>query len=298
MNYSDRARIIVVIGVAFASLSAIFIRLSDAPPLVIAFYRMLFTSFMLLPSYVLRLRRGRAGVPYRHSRSVVLRLVLSGVFLALHFATWITSLQFTSVASAVVLVTLHPIFVATGSILFLRESVRPAVFGCIFAAIAGSVILSFADAGANAGALTGNLLAVAGAIAVSGYMLIGRAVRKTVGAVTYNFSVYASATFMLFVFVLVRGDALSGYGLREFLIFIALAFFCTVLGHSIFNWGLKYLPASYVSASILLEPIFASAMAAVLFAEVPGALAILGGVIVVVSLFGVVRLDSAARRGG
>ncbi len=294
---SHHARPVLVAGVLFASLSAIFIRLSDAPPLVIAFYRMLFTSAMLLPSYLLGLRRraalhSRGGAPSsRHPLRVVLLLVLSGLFLALHFATWITSLQYTSVASAVVLVSLHPIFVATGSVLFLRESVRPAVFACILAAIAGSVILSVPDAGADPGAMTGNLLAVAGAAAVSGYMLIGRAMRRTVGAVTYNFSVYVSTTLFLLVFTRIASIPLAGYALREFVIFLALAFFCTVLGHSIFNWGLKYLAASFVSASILLEPLFATVLAAMLFSEIPGLLAILGGAVVIVSLLGVIRLD-------
>ncbi|MFW6252759.1 MAG: DMT family transporter, partial [bacterium] len=296
MNSTDRARLIVLVGVAFASLSAIFIRLSDSPPLVIAFYRMLFTSAMLLPPYLLRLHRRRSDIgPQRHPVRVIALLLLSGVFLALHFATWITSLRYTSVASAVVLVTLHPVFVATGSIVFLRESVRPAVFLCIFSAIAGSIILSLSNAGSETGALTGNLLAVAGAVAVSGYMLIGRAVRRTVGVVTYNFSVYLTATVVLMVFVVLSGEPFSGYSLREFALFLALAFFCTILGHSIFNWGLKYLPASFVSASILLEPISASVLAAVLFAEIPGPMALLGGFIVVASLFGVIRLDAQAK---
>lgn len=303
MNATEHPRFIVVVGVAFASLSAIFIRLSDSPPLAIAFYRMLLTSAMLLPSYLIGLRRQRrrrfphAGPDaVRHPLRVVLLLGLSGFFLALHFATWITSLQYTSVASAVVLVTLHPIFVATGSIVFLRESVRPAVFVCIFAAIAGSIILSVSDAGSDPGAMTGNLLAIAGAITVSGYMLIGRAVRRTVGVVTYNFSVYVSATVLLWMFTFVGTVPLTGYALREYLIFLSLAFFCTILGHSVFNWGLKYLAASFVSASILLEPIFASVLAAILFAEIPGPAALLGGAIVVVSLFGVVRLDLTRRQ--
>lgn len=297
MNTTDRARLIVFVGVAFASLSAIFIRLSDSPPLIIAFYRMLFTSAMLLPSYLLRLHRRTSDlVPHRHPARVIALLLLSGVFLALHFATWITSLQYTSVASAVVLVTLHPIFVATGSILFLRESVRPAVFMFIFTAIAGSIVLSLSDAGGESGALTGNLLAVAGAVSVSGYMLIGRAVRRTVGAVTYNFSVYLTATVVLMAFAWINDEPFTGYSMREFALFLALAFFCTILGHSIFNWGLKYLPASFVSASILLEPIFASVLAAILFVEIPGPMALLGGLIVVASLFGVIRLDAGSKR--
>ncbi|MFP4644737.1 MAG: DMT family transporter [Spirochaetales bacterium] len=327
MKLYRAARSLVVLGVAFASLSAILIRISDAPPVVIAFYRMLFTSAMLTPLFAASRRprhsRRRAAISERnakvtthhssptregsrpHRQDSVMRdaggrpltrrdvflLVASGAFLAIHFASWNASLSYTTVASSVVLVTLHPMFVALGSVAFLGERVPGKAFGYISLAIVGSALLSYGDFALGPEALLGNMLAVIGAIAVAGYMLIGRFLRRSIEAKVYNITVYSVAAVILFAIAIARGDALSPYPLHEFLIFAALAFFCTILGHSIFNWALKYVSASSVSTSILLEPIFASLMALFLFAEVPGPMAIGGGAIVVVSLYMVLQAE-------
>ncbi len=315
MDLSKYARPLVVLAVAFASLSAILIRISNAPPIAIAFYRMLFTSMMLLPALAwVRAwppgsarstgsaetgntdnTAGTSSGKRPDLRSLGL-LAASGAFLALHFATWNASLSYTTVASSVVLVTLHPIFVAVGSILFLKERVPAAAFLFIVCAIFGSALLSYGDFALGSEALLGNALAVAGAIAVAGYMLLGRFLRRRIDATVYNITVYSVAAAILLPMAIVAGNPISGYPFSEFVLFAALAFFCTILGHSIFNWALKYVPASSVSTSILLEPIFATLMAAALFDEVPGVLAILGGSIVVISLYLVIRLDSRSRR--
>ncbi len=303
MSSYRAARSLVVLGVAFASLSAIFIRISDAPPVVIAFYRMLFTSVMLVPLFLTRQKRGNpqeegpeespgAGPRgARLSQRDLSLLVASGAFLAIHFASWNASLSYTTVASSVVLVTLHPMFVALGSVLLLGEHVPRRAFGFIALAIAGSALLSYGDFALGPEALFGNMLAVIGALAVAGYMLIGRFLRRSMQAKVYNISVYSVAAIILLLISLLRGDALGPYPAHEFLIFASLAFFCTILGHSIFNWALKYVSASSVSTSILLEPIFATLMALVLFHEVPGPLAIAGGSIVVLSLYMVLRTE-------
>lgn len=299
MSTYKSARILVFVGVAFASLSAILIRISDAPPLVIAFYRMLFTSVMLAPVLMRRERTQRNTQRSTRSLPAMRTLGLlagSGAFLALHFATWNASLSYTTVASSVVLVTLHPIFVAVGSVIFLREHVPPAAFVFIVLAIVGSAILSYGDLALGPEAMLGNALAVAGAISVAGYMLLGRFLRRHVTALSYNWSVYTVAAAILLPASLLAGNPLNGYPPVEFAIFAALAFFCTVLGHSIFNWALKYVSASSVSTSILLEPIFATLMALVIFEEVPGPAALVGGIIVVASLYMVIRLENAAGR--
>ncbi len=300
MDLSKYARPLVVLAVAFASLSAILIRISNAPPIAIAFYRMVFTGIMLTPVLAwvrLQPRKNGRGSPVRSldRRSIGL-LAASGAFLALHFATWNASLSYTTVASSVVLVTMHPIFVAVGSIVFLKERVPAAAFVFIVFAIFGSALLSYGDFALGSEALLGNALAVAGAVSVAGYMLLGRFLRRRVDATVYNLVVYSVAAAILLPMAIVAGNPLSGYPLSEFVIFAALAFFCTILGHSIFNWALKYVPASSVSASILLEPIFATLMAAALFHEIPGVLAIIGGTIVVISLYLVIRLESRSRR--
>lgn len=311
MDLSTHARPLVIIAVAFASLSAILVRLSSAPPIIIAFYRMVFTSAMLLPLLAARYRAGTDGPgtgstkagdqrrpsrPGRPGRRTLLLLTASGTFLALHFATWNASLSYTTVASSVVLVTLHPIFVATGSVFLLGERVPKVAFLYIVSAIAGGAVLSYGDFALGGEAMIGNALAVAGAISVAGYMLIGRFLRRELGAIGYNVSVYLVAALVLLLFALLAGNPLFGYAPRDIALFAALAFFCTVLGHSILNWALKFVPASTVSTSILLEPIFATLMAMLLFEEIPGSWALLGGTIVVISLYRVIRCEQRAAR--
>lgn len=281
MNLTSRTRPIVIVAVAFTSISAILIRLSEAPPLTIAAYRMLFSFIMIAPFALPRIRRltGRD----------LLLAVASGAFLALHFATWITAVTLTSVASATVLVSMHPVIVLVGSVLFLRETPLPGVTALILLALAGTVILSWGDLRSGVGDLGGNLLALAGAGAVSGYMLLGSSLRKRVGALQYNALVYAVAAALLFPLALLWGAEPAPLALREYLIFAGLAFFCTILGHALFNWALKYVRATFVSTSILLEPVFATVMAIFVLGEIPSLLTLLGGIIVIAALYGISR---------
>jgi drug/metabolite transporter (DMT)-like permease len=281
VNLTSRTRPIVIVAVAFTSISAILIRLSEAPPLTIAAYRMLFSFIMIAPFALPRIRRltGRD----------LLLAVASGAFLALHFATWITAVTLTSVASATVLVSMHPVIVLVGSVLFLRETPLPGVTALILLALAGTVILSWGDLRSGVGDLGGNLLALAGAGAVSGYMLLGSSLRKRVGALQYNALVYAVAAALLFPLALLWGAEPAPLALREYLIFAGLAFFCTILGHALFNWALKYVRATFVSTSILLEPVFATVMAIFVLGEIPSLLTLLGGIIVIAALYGISR---------
>ena len=286
MNISSRTRPIAIIAVAFTSISAILIRLSDAPPLAIAAYRMLFAFLMIAPFALPRMRRlgGRD----------LLLAVASGAFLALHFATWITSVTLTSVASATVLVSMHPVIVLVGSVLILREKPLPGVSGLIVLALAGTVLLSWGDLRSGVGDIGGNLLALAGAAAVAGYMLLGSSLRRRVGALQYNALVYGVAALILFPLARLFGAPLAPFPPREYLIFAGLAFFCTILGHALFNWALKYVRATFVSTSILLEPVFATVMAIFVLGEIPSILTLLGGVVVIGALWGIARGERRA----
>lgn len=281
MNLSSRARPIVVVAVAFTSVSAILIRLSQAPPLTIAAYRMLFAFLMIAPFALPRMRRltGRD----------LLLAAASGGFLALHFATWITAVTLTSVASATVLVSMHPVIVLLGSVLFLREKPLPGVTALVLLALIGTTILSWEDLRSGVGDLGGNLLALAGAAAVAGYMLLGSSLRKRVGALQYNALVYGVAALILLPLATLWGSSLGPFELREYLIFGGLAFFCTILGHALFNWALKYVRATFVSTSILMEPVFATVMAVFILGEIPSLLTLMGGVVVIVALYGISR---------
>lgn len=281
--------VVVVIAVAFSSLSSLFIRLSTAPPIAVAAWRMLLSTAFVVP---LALADRRAATPddrdtasHPTRRHQVGMLLLSGLFLAAHFATWITSLQLTSVTHSTVLVTIHPVIVLVAGLIVLREPIGAARAIGAVGAIAGALILSLG--GSRSGVeptVAGDLLAFAGAVAVAGYLVIGRWARRTMGVWRYSLAVYAVAAVALVGLAAVSGVALGGYGTRNLVLFAALAFFCTILGHGLINWGLRFVPAGEVSMLILLEPVFATIMAVIWLGEIPGGVTIAGAVVVLASL--------------
>jgi len=275
-------RAVVMAGVFFVSLSAILIKLSNAPSLVIAAYRMTFTVFLMAPTFA-------SGVHSRKTapsgRDMVLAGI-SGVFLAVHFAAWISSLKYTTVASATVLVNTQPLFIVVLAFFFLGERIsRRALFWMLFA-FAGSAVISVGggDAGGS-NPLTGNLLATGGALASSGYMLIGRALRQRLSAGAYSFMVYLTSAVLLVAFVVATGKPLFTYPPVEYLIFVGLAVFPTLLGHNLFNWSLGYLKPSFVSVAILGEPVFSTILALIIFVEIPTVYTIIGGAAVISGIY-------------
>ncbi len=294
-------RIAVLIGVLFTSTSAILIRLSDAPPLAIAAWRMTFSALLMLVPMVWSIVPARIplGAPRRLRGTDLLWCIASGFFLALHFASWITSLSFTSVAAATVLVDTHPIFIVVLSSLFLKEKVRRLSLGLILIALAGSVLLAVEPGSGAGGTLYGNGLALFGAIAVSGYLMIGRIVRPRLGVTQYTFLVYASAAAMLLGVCLITGTPVSGFSPVNYLLFAGLAVFPTLLGHSVFNWALRYLPPIFISISVLGEPVLATCMALLVFSEVPTALTVIGGAVVIGAIGAYLLYENALpQRGG
>lgn len=277
----NAARLIVVVGVVFASFSSIIIRFSTAPPLVIAFYRMCFASVVMLPLFLRKVfaegERAEAGD--------LLRMIVGGLFLGIHFAAWITSLGLTSVASSVILVTTHPILVFFLSRLFFRERGSAAQLFYVVMAIFGSAVLTFGDAGGGETALSGNLLAFLGGMTVGLYLIVGRSVRRRVSLVYYTFVVYATSALFLLAGAAAAGNPLFGYAPREWLLFLSLALVCTLLGHSLYNWSLKYLNPTFVSVTVLIEPVVASTLAFFLFDEFPAPVSALGAMIVLVAIF-------------
>lgn len=277
---------IVFAAVAFVSVSSILVRLSVAPSLVIAAWRMIIAA-VLLAGVPLVFREGRDGAVKMSRPSVrdVLLLIASGILLALHFAAWVTSLSLTSVVHSTVLVTAHPAIVLVASAVIFRQKVDRKRLAATVVALAGAVLL--AGGGSVSGRQptpAGDLLAFAGAVAIAGYFIIGGYLRRSLSAGWYNSTVHAVAAAALVGATVVFGQPLGPYPLREYLIFAALAVFCTILGHSMLNWALKYVSASDVSLAVLLEPVFASILAAILFHEIPGGRTVLGAVVVLGSL--------------
>ncbi len=291
-----KPRVVVAIGVVFTAFSAILVRLSDAPPLAVASWRMIFTTALLAPLVVYERTRGGPprtaqddDAPGPGRTGVILLSVASGAFLALHFALWITSLSYTSVASSTILVTTHPVIVGVAGHLLLGERITLRGVLSMLSALAGSVLLVWGGFGAGEAAAFGNLLAFLGAVTVSGYLILGRVARRRLSVNGYTIIVYPVAAALLVGASVLLRVPLGPYPVREILIFLGLALFCTLLGHSLFNWALKYVSPTIVSTSILGEPVIAAFLAVLLFGEVPALLTFVGGSVILVSVYGFMK---------
>jgi drug/metabolite transporter (DMT)-like permease len=264
--------IFLPIGILAISTASILIKLCEAPSLIIATYRMIFASLLLLPfaSYQKSWRSW--------NRKEIGWLMLSGFFLSLHFASWITSLKFTSVASSVVLVTTHPIFVGLGAWLFLKEPLGLHLILGILLSVLGSGLISYGDMTLSNQALMGDGLALVGAMAASGYFLVGRKMRRNQDLLSYIFPVYSTAGLALVLSSLLFQKSFFGYSTTTYLFMFLLALIPQLIGHTTFNWALRYLPASLVSITILGEPIGSTLLAYFILGEKLTTLKILGGI--------------------
>ncbi len=278
-------RVALIIGVFFMSWSAIFIKLAAAPVLIIAFYRMFFAVVLLTPETVLR------RMP-RLSRRDLLLMIASGILLAAHFAAWIAALKRTNVAVAVVLVNTHPLFVSILAWLFLREKLgSKALFWMVLTVLATGA-LSFGDFAAGESRVIGNLLAIAGAVLVSGYLIIGRLLRRGISARVYVYIVYAASAGTLLVACLATGAPLFGHPGSDYLWFLGLALFPTLLGHSVFNWALGHLKTSVVATAILGEPVFATVLSLIILGEEPGIATVVFGPLLLYAIYRFVRAEA------
>jgi drug/metabolite transporter (DMT)-like permease len=254
---------VLVLGITAVSFASILIRWCPAPALTIAFYRLLFAS-LLFAVFTGRqaLREWRNMPPKAISLGVI-----SGIALAAHFATWITSLFYTSVASSVVLVSTSPIFVALGARFVLREPARPALFAGLAIAILGAAMIAFADADGDRDSLWGDLLALVGAVSFSVYFLAGRILRRQLSTGAYVVMSYSVGAITLWISAFVLQAPLLGFSWQIFGMFALIALVPQVIGHTSFNWALKYLSAPTVSVLMLGEPIGVSILAYLLLGE-------------------------------
>ena len=284
MKYIEKhPMIMIIIGILGISLSAIFVRLSQAPSVVIAACRLLWTVLLLSPM-VFGKRNSRKELFSLSGKQVIL-CVVSGVFLAIHFALWFESLKQTSVASSTAIVCTEVVWVAVGYRLFMKGITTKKAWICIALALGGSFLIAFSDATGEGGHLYGDILSLLSAMAVAVYTLLGRAGRKTMTTTIYTYVVYLACAITLILFTALQQYSVDAFEPSAILVGFLLAVFSTILGHSIFSWCLKYFSPSFVSASKLCEPIVAAAVAAVLFREVPGVLQVIGGAIVIGGVF-------------
>ena len=279
----------LIISIVAVSTASILIRMSAAGPLAIAAYRLTFATLILLPFYI---QSGGVGRLLGSSRRDVLTLVSVGLVLALHFASWITSLSFTTVASSVIFVHVDPIFVAAVSHFVFKERIgRGAVLG-IVVAFAGAAVIALGDAGIGETSLYGDLLALIGAVMLGIYILAGRRLRQSLDLVSYVTPVYATSAVVLILGSVATGTRLAPFPPREYLLFLAIAVVPMIFGHTVYNWALRYVEAPVVSISLLGEPVGATVLAYLVLHEVPSFLTMVGGVITLIGIFQCARSSS------
>ena len=270
--------ILIPIGILAASTASIFIKLCDAPALIIATYRMVLASLVLIP---FALHKKKATEWGKKDRGW---LLLSGLFLSLHFVFWIASLKYTSVASSVVLVSTHPVFVGIGSHFLLREHLRWNLIAGIVLSVLGSSLIGYGDMATSKEAFMGDVLALLGAIMASGYFLVGRKMRKGQDLLSYIFPVYSTAALVLILFSLFFQQTFFGYSPTTYLFLILLALVPQLIGHTTFNWALKYLPASMVAVTILGEPVGSTILAYFILGEGLTTWKLLGGILILAGI--------------
>ena len=284
-------KVILFLGVLGASLSSILVRFSQAPSLITATYRLLWSVVLLTVWVVWKCRDQLRYI----QKSDFIYCGLSGFFLALHFWSWFESLRHTSITSSTVLVSTEVIFTALGFVLLFRGVLPAKAPWCIALAFVGSVIIALGDQGGMSGnALWGDLLSLAAAVFVSVYTLIGRKQRGHLSTTVYTYLVYCACSLTLLGMDVATGTPIVGYPVQELLIGLGLAVFCTLMGHSVFSYCLKYLSPAYVASVKLCEPIGATLLGMLFFLEFPGPVQIAGGLIV---LCGVMGYSALERRG-
>lgn len=265
------------------------------PSLVIAAGRMTLAALLISPFAMVKEReqiKTLSGIKWFY-------LCLAGLFLGFHFAAWITSLEYTSVASSVVLVTTAPLWVALLSPFLLKEKLTSWVIAGLVVSLTGSIVVGLSStcqfsmgqiscpvagdlfSGSN---FKGNLLALTGAFLSAGYLMVGRKVRDELHLTTYIFIVYSIAAVTLLLLVLASGQKLTGYSSIHYIWLIALALIPQLIGHSAFNWALKYLSAAYVSIALLGEPVGTVILAYFFLREHPTWLEIIGGVFILAGI--------------
>ncbi|GBC60507.1 EamA/RhaT family transporter [Desulfonema ishimotonii] len=272
----------LIFGVFAVSTGAIFARLAgEAPALVIAAYRVGLASLVIIPFACFNARAELARI----SRRDLTLTLLSGFFLAMHFATWISSLDYTSVTNSVVLVNTNPLWVGLLTPFLVRERMRMMAVVSILISVIGGVVIGYGDFATGGDALWGDALALMGSICAAVYILLGRSVRKNLSLLAYVTVCYGSAALILWGIVLSLGLPVTGFSTQTTTAFWAMALIPQLIGHTSYNWSLKWFSASTIAVSLLGEPIGSTIMAWFLFDEGLTIYKIFGGALILFAIF-------------
>lgn len=270
----------IIVGVISVAMSAIFVKMTSADSGVTAFYRMLFSILIMSPLFLLK---------YTHELKKLSRrdwvfTSIAGIFLAFHFILWFESLNYTSVASSTVLVTLQPLFAFAGTYFFFKERLSVKTILSALIAIGGSVLIAYGDFKISGAALFGDILALIACALITGYLLFGQDVRKRLSLMTYTFVVYGVSTVTLFFYIIIKGESFGPYPPQEWMWFLLLALIPNLFGHTLFNWALKWVSTNVISIAILFEPVGAAILAYFILGEILSVSQIIGGTIVITGI--------------
>ncbi len=281
--------LVLTIGVLAISTSAVLVRLANLSAgmsgvgfsLVIASSRVAIASLLLVPTW--------SKIKWQNLQpGAILYAGVAGVCLAAHFSLWITSLSYTSIAAATTIINTNPIWVALLSWFWFKERLsRRTVIG-IVVAMTGGLIIGLADIGGTttgSNPLLGNFLALMGAWTVSVYMLLGReAQSKGFGIGGYIVVVYSVAAIVLLPIPLVSGVGYFDYSGLVYFYLLLIALVPQLIGHTSFNWAVRWVSPTLVTLAALFEPIGSSFLGYLLFGEVPSLIVLLGAVILLVGV--------------
>lgn len=266
---------LIFIGIVSVSLATIFIKMSNSEPIVIATFRMGISSLILLPFYFIK----KKNFIFKDDLKI---FILSGLFLALHFYTWITSLRFTTIMSSTVLVTTNPIFVSIFSYFLFKKIIKKKTIFAIILSIIGVIFMS--NGFSISSNLKGNLLALFGAIFASLYIISNYYLRKKYDLFDIIFPVYSISFIVLFFLSILLKAKIYPLPFNEYLLFFLIALIPQVIGHSIFNYSLKFFSPVFISLTILGEPIGATIFGIIFFKEIPKILEMIGGFLIITGI--------------
>lgn len=271
----------LISGVLAVSTGAIFARLADAPALVIAAYRVGLATLILTPIVGVKVKDELLNLSLHELKLAV----VSGFFLALHFATWISSLDYTSVANSVVLVNTNPLWVGLLTPLMTRERIKTAVALSIVISVTGGIIIGIGDFATGGKALLGDSLALLGSICAAVYLLLGRNLRRNLSLLAYIFVCYGSAAVLLWVIVISFNMQVTGFSNHTYAALLSMAVITQLVGHSSYNWALRWLSATLIAISLLGEPIGSTILAYIIFNEGLTWAKVIGGGLILFAIY-------------
>ncbi|MDG6228435.1 MAG: DMT family transporter [Candidatus Thermoplasmatota archaeon] len=278
--------IIVFIAVISVSAAAVIIVSIEAPALLISLYRMVFTTLLIIPFIVFK-RRYQQEILSLSKKSLFL-LFSIGFILAVHFALWVTSLKLTSVASSVILVTAHPIFVAPLSYFLFKEKLSKLNLIGISISFFGVIVLVYGNHGLSGiNSLEGNLMAFLGGIAAGLYIVGGRHFRKQISVIPYVFVVYGVSTIFLFTFCLLSAVSITQISIGDLTLILLMALISGIFGHTLYNWSLAHIKTTLASVALLGEPIGSTILAFILpwIRQIPSNYTLIGGGIILIGIY-------------